>query len=180
ATDGSLELVVARPAADTAGSRDRPRPTGSPPISPPDKPRPINLRLTTERTVLVSAPVLLLQLSTLAVIGLLPRLFFRRDGRLGLMWWLTALPFVVCPAILLFAFFAHTPVMTWPGWRGPGELAAVLADAASLALIFFTLGTHRIPLALWHQDNDNPAHIVTYGAYGPIRHPFYASVILTF
>jgi protein-S-isoprenylcysteine O-methyltransferase Ste14 len=107
-------------------------------------------------------------------------LFFRRDGRIGLMWWLTALPFFVCPAILLFAFFAHTPVMTWPGWRGPGELTAVLADAASLALIFFTLGTHRIPLALWHQDNDSPAHIVTYGAYGRIRHPFYASFILTF
>jgi protein-S-isoprenylcysteine O-methyltransferase Ste14 len=128
----------------------------------------------------VSAPVLLLQLATLAVIGLLPRLFFRRDGRLGLMWWLTALPFFVCPVVLLTAYVVHTPVMTWPGWQEPRELVAVLADTGAIALLFFTLGTHRIPLALWHQDNDAPASIVTYGAYRRIRHPFYASFLLTF
>jgi len=51
-------------------------------------------------------------------------------------------------------------------------------SVASIALIFYTLGTHRIPISLWHQENDAPVHIVTYGAYSRIRHPFYASFIL--
>ena len=32
-------------------------------------------------------------------------------------------------------------------------------------------------LALWHQDNDAPVHIVTWGAYKFIRHPFYSSFL---
>lgn len=39
------------------------------------------------------------------------------------------------------------------------------------------MGTHRIPLALWHQENDAPKQIVTWGAYKRIRHPFYTSFI---
>ena len=49
---------------------------------------------------------------------------------------------------------------------------------ASIGLMCFTLGTHRIPIALWHQADDAPRHIVTWGAYARIRHPFYASFLL--
>jgi protein-S-isoprenylcysteine O-methyltransferase Ste14 len=58
------------------------------------------------------------------------------------------------------------------------ELASVVLCAGSIALISFTLGTHRVPIALWHQENDAPRHNVTWGAYGRVRHPFYASFLL--
>jgi protein-S-isoprenylcysteine O-methyltransferase Ste14 len=60
-----------------------------------------------------------------------------------------------------------------------GSVAAVLAGC-SVALLFLRLGTHRVPLALWHQENDAPASIVTHGAYARIRHPFYAAFLLAF
>jgi hypothetical protein len=48
----------------------------------------------------------------------------------------------------------------------------VVLSAASIALICLTLGTPRIPIALWHQNGDQPEHIVAYGAYRWIRQPF--------
>ena len=48
----------------------------------------------------------------------------------------------------------------------------------SIALIAYTIGTHRVPLALWHQDDDAPRSIVTYGAYRYVRHPFYTAFLL--
>jgi protein-S-isoprenylcysteine O-methyltransferase Ste14 len=57
-------------------------------------------------------------------------------------------------------------------------MAAVPFSVTSIALIFLTVGTHRVPLALWHQKDDAPHHIVTYGPYRRIRHPFYASFLL--
>ncbi|MCQ4040708.1 methyltransferase family protein [Streptantibioticus rubrisoli] len=123
---------------------------------------------------------LLLLLLNFVFIGALPRLFFRSDGSFNLKWWLTALPFFLCPlyiaaglAIGWQPFFSGTP-------RTVLTLASVVLSVASIALIFMTLGTHRIPLALWHQDNDAPQHIVTYGAYRRIRHPFYSSFLLAF
>ena len=59
------------------------------------------------------------------------------------------------------------------------EVISVTFSAASIALIAFTLGTHRAPISLWHQKKDNlPEHLVTYGAYNLIRHPFYSSFLL--
>ena len=52
------------------------------------------------------------------------------------------------------------------------------AACGSIALITYTIGTHRVPLALWHQDNDAPQSIVTYGAYKHVRHPFYSAFLL--
>jgi protein-S-isoprenylcysteine O-methyltransferase Ste14 len=115
-------------------------------------------------------------------ISLLPVVFFKRDGSLNHMWWVTATPFILC-------FSAATAAMM--GYLTPlgGSLAdvgvylqmlAVVFNVASIALISFTLGTHRIPIALWHQNNDAPKGIVTWGAYGHIRHPFYASFLLYF
>ena len=112
---------------------------------------------------------------------MLPAIFFRRDGRLNLMWWATASPFLLCTLSLLAASFGYLdPLTGYYNQKATAlELASVPFAVASIALMFFTLGTHRIPLSLWHQENDAPQHIVTYGAYSRIRHPFYASYLLT-
>ena|SRR5436309_9396045 len=112
------------------------------------------------------------------VVGALPIFFFRRDGRLNLRWWLTGWPFFVCPLILV-GLIPASP--RFAAILSPyQDFLAVPVSLASIALIFYTLGTHRIPIALWHQTNDAPRHIVTWGAYGAIRHPFYASFLLAF
>ena len=54
----------------------------------------------------------------------------------------------------------------------------MVCSVASIALIAFTLGTHRHRLALWHQTNDAPEHLVTYGAIRRLRHPFYTAFLL--
>jgi isoprenylcysteine carboxyl methyltransferase (ICMT) family protein len=114
----------------------------------------------------------------LAMIGVLPRVFFCRGGRLNFRWWLTAAPFFVCGV----AQVAH--VAGWVDALGFGAAAPVLRgtgvvmSAGSIALIWYTVGTHRIPLALWHQDDDAPHEIVTWGPYRRVRHPFYAAFLL--
>lgn len=122
--------------------------------------------------------VFLLLVSNLAYIGLLPIFFFRRDGRLNVRWWLTAVPFFLSGLVV---------VLHYLGWLQPGldasssetlQAISSLLSAASIGLISYTLGTHRRPLALWHQDNDVPEELVTYGAYRYIRHPFYSSFIV--
>ena len=124
--------------------------------------------------------VLLLFLMDLLFIGLLPVIFFKRDGRLNLQWWLTAAPYVLCGMFLIASFLHIIPPVT--GYDTPISralsLVGVVFSAASIALIAFTLGTHRLRIALWHQSNDAPEHIVTYGAYSRIRHPFYAAFLL--
>ena len=122
--------------------------------------------------------VVLLHLLNFVFIGLWPAIFFTR-GQLTARWWLTAGPFFV-DAVLLIAGFVGIIIpgaLTGPA-RTVLETVSVTLAAASIALIAFTLGTHRIPIALWHQDDDAPRHIVTWGAYGRIRHPFYAAFLL--
>lgn len=124
--------------------------------------------------------VFLLYLLIFIFIGLLPRVFFKKEGRFNLMWWLTASPFLLCTLFLIISFLGYLPRVTGnqSNLATVLELVSVPFSVASIALIFFTLGTHRIPIALWHQENDAPMHIVTYGAYRWIRHPFYASFLL--
>lgn len=112
-----------------------------------------------------------------AGIGVLPRIFFRKDGMLNLRWWLTASPFFLSAGSVALGFAGVVPVLESDVRPALSVVATVLA-MASLALITFTLGTHRIPLALWHQDNDDPVEIVTWGAYKAIRHPFYTAFTL--
>lgn len=125
--------------------------------------------------------LLVIYLLNLSFIGMLPAVFFRKDGRFNLMWWATASPFLICALSLLAALLGYLGPLT--GYADQKtmvlELASVPFTVASIALMFFTLGTHRIPISLWHQKNDAPQHIVTYGAYKRIRHPFYASFLLT-
>jgi protein-S-isoprenylcysteine O-methyltransferase Ste14 len=115
-------------------------------------------------------------------IGLLPVVFFKRDGKLNLMWWLTATPFLLSLCSCTASFCGYLPPITGYGTEITTHLGmlSVLFSIASISLISFTLGTHRIPIALWHQSNDAPKNIVTWGAYGHVRHPFYASFLLAF
>jgi protein-S-isoprenylcysteine O-methyltransferase Ste14 len=117
---------------------------------------------------------------TLLFIFLLPKIFFTNpDGKFSVMWFITAGPFLGCMAVLGLAAGG----VIHPTWV-PGDVQLVLAAAGAIlaacscALIGFTLGTHRVPLARWHQENDAPKGIVTYGAYKYIRHPFYASFLI--
>lgn len=126
--------------------------------------------------------VLLLYLLNFAYIGILPLIFFKRDGRFNPMWWLTAAPFFLCSLLLIIGWAGFIkPIINYGStWSRLLVLASVPFSAASIALLSYTRGTHRIPIALWHQENDAPRMVVTYGAYSRIRHPFYASFILAF
>lgn len=128
----------------------------------------------------MSTGYLILAAMNLGLVGLLPRIFFRSDGEKNAMWWATAAPFYVCAGVLLSCFAG----ILQPWYLGGGEgamfheaLATPLA-CASIALIAYTIGGHRVPLALWHQDNDAPRDIVTHGAYKYVRHPFYSAFLL--
>ncbi|SON61450.1 hypothetical protein MSIMFI_02960 [Mycobacterium simulans] len=126
----------------------------------------------------MNTPLLVLYVLNFLMIIVTPRIFFRKDGAFNLRWWLTALPFGLCPAALVVAWVTGLAPYRPRSWDAPSELLAVLLAAGSLSLLFFTLGTHRVPISLWHQVNDAPRHIVTEGAYRRIRHPFYASYLL--
>jgi len=128
----------------------------------------------------MSRASLLLALLDLAFVALLPWIFFRRDGKLNARWFATAAPYMLGIVLVGGALAGRVE-----GWKPPTELAAVAMEilsvllcAGSIALMAFTLGTHRIPIALWHQENDAPRHIVTWGAYSRVRHPFYSSFLV--
>ena len=126
----------------------------------------------------MNAHVVVLCLSGFALIGALPVLFFRR-GRLNRGWWLTAAPFVVDAALMLAALGGFVESAALPArYASTLAYAAVPLAAAAIALIGCTVGVHRVPLSLWHQDDDTPDALVTFGPYAVIRHPFYAAFIL--
>ena len=126
----------------------------------------------------MSTLYLILAAMNLGFIGALPRIFFDDRGRKNAMWWATAAPFFAAGAVLVLCY-----VGVWQPWYLPAgaavneSIAAPIA-CASIALIAYTIGTHRVPLALWHQDDDAPRSIVTYGAYAYVRHPFYSAFLL--
>ena len=123
----------------------------------------------------------LLLAATFATIGSLPIGYFGGDRMLNGRWWLTATPFFVAPTAIAVSFFGIVPA-----WAPPAPVADLLAAGASLAavgsigLIAYTAGSHRRAPALWHQSDDAPAEIVTWGAYSRIRHPFYSAFLLAF
>ena len=122
----------------------------------------------------MSAVAIFVCLGALALIGLLPRIFFRR-GQLNGRWWLTAAPFAASGAALLLAPGGHVdPVIE----SAAGDALAIVLACGGVALIRWTLATHQRPVSLWHQENDRPDALVTSGAYARVRHPFYASFLL--
>lgn len=128
-----------------------------------------------------SWPLTTLLLCDFAAIGLLPVLFFR-DGRYNLRWLATGAPFFIAPAALLLgATGILEPLVTLPhALQLAGHILAVVLACLSIGLIAMTVGAHRIPLALWHQDDDAPVELVTWGPYSRVRHPFYTSFIVAF
>ncbi len=110
-------------------------------------------------------------------ITILPRIFFRGDGKFNLMWWVTGLPLGLSPMAVVLQSKDLLPAgILLPTSEIQESMGAILC-VVSFCLISYTVGTHRIPLALWHQENDAPKQIVTWGAYKKIRHPFYTSFI---
>ena len=131
---------------------------------------------------MIAYSLLVLLLANFVAIGLLPIVFFRRDGSFNLRWLATGAPFFIAPVVLLLGALG---IVEMPPLYGGTKLfmtqaVAVILSAVSIGLIAMTVGTHRIPLALWHQENDAPAQIVTWGPYKRIRHPFYTSFLLAF
>lgn len=124
--------------------------------------------------------IFLTQAVNLILIGALPQIFFKRGGRLNLMWWATALPFGVAGLMLMAGltgiFTSGIPADSF--YASVMSLAGLVLSIGSIALIFFTLGTHEKRISLWHQTNDAPEHIVTHGAYKYVRHPFYSAFLL--
>lgn len=115
-------------------------------------------------------------------IGLLPKIFFRQDGHYNMLWFVTAAPFFIGPIFFCGLYFqVLTPAIPFESSVYTLTLGiGTLCNLVSVGLIALTIGTHRVPLSLWHQSNDAPRHIVTWGAYARIRHPFYTSFILAF
>ena len=125
---------------------------------------------------------LVVVLTDFALVCLLPFIFFREDGKKNLMWMATAAPYVIGPviAIALYLDILQPSISVAADMYVALEIIAVLLCLLSIGLMCLTMGTHRIPLALWHQKtlDDKPADIVTWGAYSKICHPFYTSFII--
>lgn len=126
----------------------------------------------------MNSTLVALLLINFAYIGILPRIFFRKDGRYNLMWWMTAGPLFLNAIIIFCQLAGYIQLETyWSSSSMAMEIAILLLSSFSIGMISYTMGTHRIPLSLWHQNNDAPVNIVTWGAYKYIRHPFYTSFI---
>lgn len=119
--------------------------------------------------------LLVLEVLNFAYVGLLPFIFFRKDGVWNLQWCLTALPYVIGPAIAIAGYAGFLEAQADLTFLAP---LAVLMFAFSIALISATISIHRVPVSLWHQENDSPVNIVTDGPYARVRHPFYTSFII--
>lgn len=125
----------------------------------------------------MSAPVLLLFVLDFAYVGALPFIFFKK-GAFNLRWMATAAPFVLNPVFLFAVYKGWIPALV----SGPElfwlEIASVPFACFSIAMIAATMAVHRIPLALWHQEDDAPRNIVTWGPYALVRHPFYSAFLV--
>jgi protein-S-isoprenylcysteine O-methyltransferase Ste14 len=114
----------------------------------------------------------------LTLIATLPTVLFK-PGTKHLGWWLTAAPLILGGCGVLAG------VLGVGGWSLPGLLPVLLAFASipwalgSIALISWAGRSHRARLALWHQEDDGPAELVTWGPYRKIRHPLYAAFLMT-
>jgi len=111
-------------------------------------------------------------------IGVLPIIFFRRDGQFNLKWWATGWPFFAVG--LLFALALWGTVEPLHFWNEEIYFLPTFLAVKSIALMAYAMGSNRVALSLWHQKNDAPKEIVRHGAYQYIRHPFYTSFLIGF
>lgn len=128
----------------------------------------------------IATPAILLGLMSLVWIAVLARSFFLA-GEWNLQWWLNTAPFVVAGLGMAGVLTGVLTPLVDPGTAigSAMAVASVLIVAGSLGLGGLTLGTHRRRLALWHQHDDHPEHLVTVGPYAVVRHPFYTSYIVS-
>lgn len=126
----------------------------------------------------MSTAFLTLNILVFVYITILPRIFFRGDGKFNLMWWITGFPLGLSPFAVVLHAKGLLPQEVLLPTGDAQEAVGTIICLASISLISYTIGTHRIPLSLWHQENDAPRQIVTWGAYKKIRHPFYTSFII--
>lgn len=123
--------------------------------------------------------VLLVILLNFGYIALLPRKFFRKAS-ITLQFWLTAAPMFAAPALLALAYYGILPPLVERGTLSSTLMmfVAIFATTASMILLGMAIGTHRIPLHMFHDADDKKvSHLVTYGPYRFIRHPLYASYL---
>lgn len=131
-------------------------------------------------TITPAAPAIVLGLLALIWIAVLARVFFL-PGEWNLQWWLNTAPFAAAGVAMggVLAGVLDPWVAPTSTAGGLMAVASVATVAGALALGGLALGTHRRRLALWHQHDDGPEHLVTEGPYATIRHPFYTSYIVT-
>ena len=124
--------------------------------------------------------VLFIVIMNFIYIGLLPIIFFKKKDGYNLKWWLVGSPFFLVPVLLILGYLDILPAQYELPYSEYIDVAIVFLSAVSIGWISMVLGTHRVPLHLWHQKNDDPHSIITFGAYKWVRHPFYTSFLLTF
>jgi len=107
-------------------------------------------------------------------------LVFFRKGRHSVAWFMTLLPFLLSAGVLVAFQTARVPALLPP--EAPIypalQIVATVLCAGAIALFAYTVGTHRVPPPMWHQSDDLPTEVVTWGAYQYVRHPFYSSYFL--
>lgn len=130
----------------------------------------------------INTGILLLCLINFGFIALLPRKFFKQGAKLNAHFWLTAAPLFVCPAALAASFLGFLPPWMPPSdpWAHVMGLLAVMVSSISIVMLGMSIGTHRVPIHMFHdeQDKSKPSHLVTYGPYRYIRHPIYSSYLM--
>lgn len=120
--------------------------------------------------------VLALFLLNLGFVAFLSVVFFKPRGVWNLPRFFSLLPFLVCTIYLILVSFNVVRVLNV---ENPLRLmAAVFMSVGSFILTASALGSHQQRVALCHQPNEIPDHLVTWGAYSKIRHPFYTAHLL--
>jgi protein-S-isoprenylcysteine O-methyltransferase Ste14 len=127
--------------------------------------------------------ILLLCLINFGFIALLPRKFFRQGAKLDAQFWLTAAPLFASPAMLALSYL--NILRPWipadEPWSVALGLIAVIISCVSIVLLGMAIGTHRVPIHMFHDKADTTgvtSHLVTYGPYRYIRHPIYSSYLM--
>lgn len=132
----------------------------------------------------MSDVALTLCLINFGYIALLPRKFFKRGSKLTLGWWATAWPLFAMPALIALHYWGWLPTLLHVD-KETALLLPVLSvfsvvfSTLSLVVVGFTVGTHRVPIYMFHdkEDSGQTKHLVTWGPYQWIRHPLYASYV---
>src|SRR3990167_5445673 len=100
------------------------------------------------QVVAMDAGSFIVVLINFLLIGILPIVFFKRDGKLNPMWWLTASPFLISSGSVIASFAGYFQHLSGYQTQTTAILQMISAalNIGSISLIAFSLGTHRIPI----------------------------------